>query len=293
MKNPDSTQLIEIDQKEKYNFPEIESFKDGLFEICEKMKGDIEANKWTKLLSDETGGRIPTLVIWNLIKHFHPDSAPKPFFLSSGLTYKPNTPADVFKELDFLKKITNPEDKCLLVTQFIRTGKTMKSMMHELDMVGIRKENIDIAAVVSDHNDEIISNKFGLSQGQLNLGTRNWGQGPDVEAFYPRFTGVIQNGKEYSSVPVKLTENVKQTGSRGKLIDHDEWMKIFDLKPGARYYESRENLSDEQKRAEYARRDAEPLSVEEEKELQDNINKAREDVNTLVREILRNVWDEA
>ncbi|MES2314415.1 MAG: hypothetical protein V4524_00555 [Patescibacteria group bacterium] len=291
MKNLESISSAEVDQKEKYNFPEIESFREGLFEICEKMKAGIESNKWTKLLSDETGGRIPTLVIWNLIKHFHPDNTPQPFFLSSGLTYKPKTVGEVHEMLDFMAKIVDSEDTCLLVTQFIRTGKTIKSMISDLEMVGVKEENIDVASVVSDYDEETLDNRIGVPKDQLYVGTGKGAFDADVEAFYPRFTGVIQDGVDYDPVPVRLTDNVKQTGKRGKLISHEEWKNIFDIADES-FYEMKDKVSEKERITEYNKRNDKPLSAEEIRELQDNVNKAREDVSILVKEIIQKVWGE-
>lgn len=283
---------LESAPDEKYNFPEIESFKEGLFDMCEKMKGDIETNKWDVLLSDETGGRVPTLVIWNLIKHFHPSDPPKPYFLSSGLTYKPNTTDEVLDEHEFLKKITNPDDRCLIVTQFIRTGKTMRSMISSLEMTGVKRENIDVASVVSDYPNEELYGKLGQHEGEIYSGERRGAHSADVEAFYPRFTGVIQDHTHYSPTPIKLTEDVKNTGQRGKLIGHDEWKRIFDIQYDDMYEKLGRKVSNVDRMAEYTKRNNTPLSVEEEKELQGNVNKAREDVATLTREILKKIWSD-
>jgi len=294
MKNPDSAPSIEIEQTEKYNFPEVESLREGLFEICEKMKGNIEANKWTKLLSDETGGRIPTLVIWNLIKHFHPNDAPEPFFLSNGVSYVQFTEEAAREQIEYLKKIVKPEDKYLLITEFVRLGTTMKSMINNLDTVGIKKENIDVAGVVSDHDQEFLKRKFRSPDSNVYVGDRHaHTTRVDVEAFFPRFTGVIQDREEYDPVPIRLVDKIKQTGSRGGLIDQDEWNEIFGITGKETQKQLIEKSRDEVSQSEHARRDRKPLSKKEKVELQDNINKAREDVNTLVREILKKIWNEA
>jgi adenine/guanine phosphoribosyltransferase-like PRPP-binding protein len=278
--------------KERYNFPEIEHLRPGLLNICQKMKADIETNKWDILVSDETGGRIPTLVIWNLIKKFHPANPPKPFFISSGLSYRPTTAEESFDEYEYYKKITSGAKSVLLVTQYIRTGETIKGMVGSLEMADIKKENIDVAAVVTIDDDKNLERVLGHEEGKIFAGTSEARISDSVvEGFYPRFTGVSQDKTKYSPAPIKLTENIQKTGKRGFLMKEEDYRKIFNLEDYAGSSGIYEKVIDKKKRDAYKQKDKKPLSPEEERELQENIKKAREDVNTLVRELLRDVWN--
>lgn len=284
-------QAPQVPKEEKFNFPEIEGLRRGLINICRKMKIDIEANKWDILVSDETGGRIPTLVIWNLIKKFHPEKPPRPFFISSGQSYRPKTVDDVFVHLDHFKKITVGAEKALLITQYIRNGGTMKSMISDLEMANIKKENIDVAGVVTHENDSELKKTLNHREGKAFAGTSEMGvQDNVVEAFYPKFTGVIQDRTKYSPVPIKLTESIKKTEKRGFLISESLWKEIFGIEGKENRIEFYGKVKDEGRNAEYDKRDKEPLSPEEEKALQENINKARQDVDTMAQAILKEVW---
>ncbi|MEK7574618.1 MAG: hypothetical protein AAB511_00085 [Patescibacteria group bacterium] len=280
--------------KEKYNFPETEGLRTGLLNICRKMKTDIETNKWDILVSDETGGRIPTLVIWNLIKKFHPNNPPAPFFISSGLTYKPVEIDDIWAQIDHYKKITKDAEKALIITQFIRTAKTIKGMIFDLKATGIPTENIGVASVVSYRNDNELGGKLSMKRDNVFAGESEISVSNEVvEGYYPRFTGVTQDKTGYNPVPIKLTEQIKKSGKRGEFISEREWKKIFSIEEGDRWPEIKKKTEDAGRNTEYTKRENEPLSTEEERTIQENIRKAREDVNTLVKEILKEVWGQS
>jgi hypothetical protein len=168
----------------------------------------------------------------------------------------------------------------------------MKNMIAGLKLADIKEKNIDVASVVTIDNDDELKRTLSHRKGKVFAGTSDARASNCVaEGFYPRFTGVTQDRTKYSPVPVKLTENIKQTGKRGFMMSEAEYRQIFDLsdyESGTGMYEK---VKDKRKADRYKKRDNEPLSPEEERALQENINKAREDTNTLVKELLKEVWN--
>lgn len=85
MFNPDKT-ITPVQEKERteYFFPEIEIFEKPMREVVLQMKQEIEAGVYKVLLGDDIGGRIPTLILNEIIKEKNPQKDLGMFFVAGG-----------------------------------------------------------------------------------------------------------------------------------------------------------------------------------------------------------------
>src|SRR3989344_5501076 len=138
----------QIPKEEKFNFPEIGAIKEDMISLCRKMREVIDQGRYTILVSDEVGGRIPTLILRKVIKKLHPDKELRTLFVASG--QKSNLPnyetdretGDYKKLMEYLS--VNPDDYVLLVTQFIYSGHTIQKLSAALRDAGYGLKGLDI-----------------------------------------------------------------------------------------------------------------------------------------------------
>src|SRR3989338_5186548 len=93
-------------KKEEFNFPEIACLKEGMNALVHKLWANIDAGKYDALISDEVGGRIPTLVLREIIKARIPDANIGTYFIASGKTYVPQPGSDDYEKFaEYIKEI--------------------------------------------------------------------------------------------------------------------------------------------------------------------------------------------
>ncbi|MEK7121576.1 MAG: hypothetical protein AAB857_02610 [Patescibacteria group bacterium] len=115
----------------EFHFREIAEIESAMASLVRQLKEKIESGEYDTLISDDIGGRIPTLILRKIIKEHNPDQPLGTFFIASGKTYLP-TSADTekYEQLqEHLKKVTDKTKKALIVTQFISTGKTLALLL--------------------------------------------------------------------------------------------------------------------------------------------------------------------
>ncbi len=141
--NPNNKKKERLEKREEFNFKEILEIKNSLTDIVFQIKNKIETNYYSNLISDEAGGRIPTLVLRNIINKINSENNINTLFLS------------VSGEKDFneIKQLlTNSLDlkgNTLISTEYVRTGNMISKMCEILRNCNI--ENIDLCTLcVSD-----------------------------------------------------------------------------------------------------------------------------------------------
>ncbi len=274
----------------QYNFPEIEALKTGVLAVTEKVKENIDSDKYTLLLSDEVGGRIPTLIFRKMIKDRHPESKVRTNFIASGQSYLPTREEthDYKKLFDHLQQIAKPEDKILLITQYVHHGGTLRTLLEALHHAGMY--SIDIAAVHSSLDEETLSGE--LSGHTVYVGNQS-SSILELEDKAKVFSGVAKlHRMDYEPI-VKTIEEVIEREGRERIITQEEWRDFFGIEKGEEYWQFKSRVEDPEKVAEFAKMKKAPLSQEERVEMKQRVIKAREDISTLAHEVEDQVWHKA
>lgn len=134
----------------------LEGLKKSFISLCEQMKGYIESGEYDALVSDDTGGRIPTLFFMEVLKLVKPEHNFKTLFLASGKNYKPRNEDEQKRLEEYLKRGLGDSKKIFLITQYIHSGHTIARIINDLRNNGI--EHIDITSIYSNvSSGEIIS----------------------------------------------------------------------------------------------------------------------------------------
>jgi predicted DNA-binding protein YlxM (UPF0122 family) len=98
--------------------------------LAREMKEFIDSNSVDVIISDEAGGRIPSLIMWEIMRLVHPDNGPELKFLSAGR-----------KRVDMkqLKKLSLTGKQALVVTEYIESGHSMKQIGESFKILKIKK----------------------------------------------------------------------------------------------------------------------------------------------------------
>jgi hypothetical protein len=84
--------------------------------LAREMKEFIDSNSVDVIISDEAGGRIPSLIMWEIMRLVHPDNGPELKFLSAGRK-------KVDKEQ--IERFSLTGKQALVVTECIEYGKSV------------------------------------------------------------------------------------------------------------------------------------------------------------------------
>lgn len=136
-----------------YYSPKIRVVEKFMTPLVNDLKESIENGQYDALLSDDSGGRIPTLLLWEIIKRKGP--ANKKIgctFLAAGRKM-PSPPPFLFqksKEYDpideYIKKARLKGKRLLVVTQFVGTGRSLIKISQALKRHKI--ENFDFLTMM-------------------------------------------------------------------------------------------------------------------------------------------------
>ncbi|MBI2635322.1 MAG: hypothetical protein HYW79_02145 [Parcubacteria group bacterium] len=277
--------------EDNFHFEEIAEIESATVSLVRQLKEKIENGEYDELISDDVGGRIPTLVLRRIIKEVRPDKSLDTYFIASGKAYFPSSSTresgsekgmyDMLQE--HLSKITKDKKKALLVTQYVHTGKTLIALADALKEAGLK--DFDIAALdVMPHFEYENALRNRLDNNRLYVGSEAWHH---IHEEHEKLAGV-RKSKKYVPYPRRATDVIKE---EGRELSLEEWKEIFDIKRNEPYATMKEKMNDTEKNAEYERRVHAPLTTEEAEEIQKNINLAREDIKLLVQKVIRQVWE--
>ena len=162
---PEETELV-LEQKQ-YNFEAMREFEGPIASLVARLKSRIEEGEYSALLSDDAGGRIPTLVLRKVFKEKGPNKDIEAYFLGRmGYGKEDKEQEEEYGEfIDHLKKMDFGDKRVLIITQFIASGGTLKNIGVALESIGIK--NFDFASV--DHStalgqDQIVEDAFENSK---------------------------------------------------------------------------------------------------------------------------------
>ena len=204
-----------------YHFEEMAEIEPAAIKLVRRLKESIEKGKYDALISDDAGGRIPTLLIRKIMRKIRPDMKVPTLFVKGGFStpgrslYRGNwdmgremeqemeqrkelnmtdqqlteaheskrkweekSEKDQQKLLDYLKEFKDrfhPKNP-LLVTQFIRTGASIRALSEAL-------------------------HKAGLAAGVVTLTQEGNGPHHEISEEHEKLSGVEGKSGEYSPIP--------------------------------------------------------------------------------------------
>lgn len=272
----------------QYHFEEIMEIEPAIRSLVEQLKDKVNGGEYDTLISDDIGGRIPTLILRKIIKEVASDKELQTFFIASGKTYYPNPiddPKDYKILLSYLEQKVAPETKkALVITQYIHTGRTLIHFLETLRKAGIT--DVDMAAVdAMPHFEREALLRRLLVKNNLYIGSREWHH---LHEEHEKLSGVKKSKGEYSPFPKLMVDVIAK---EGRELSLEEWKEIFGIE---KYDPSRiiiQKSQDPEKDKEFERRTHAPLTSKEAEEIRKNINLAREDIDLLANKVIDQVWE--
>lgn len=299
--------------------PEIEvafeSLKEPMVKICRQLKEKIDSDAYDILVSDEAGGRIPTLILREIINQVRPKEHIDTLFVASGrhpeysgehyLGYQ-------FSEAqNYLRKGLKGNDKVLLVTQIVASGAAVRALTRLLRRAGA--ETIDAVSITgpAKERDGYVNTKQPIfSIDNYYSGGQPIGRGTSpLEHNHEILSGVTKSS-EPNPKPMRLDKAIDTHKNRSKYISTREWELIkapiekdLGRRPdsflaGPDVHQTR-GLQDSwnQKLARRLKQpideiNQQPLSGEEKVAIQENINMTRAHIKELAKEVVKDVWPE-
>ncbi|MDP1718898.1 MAG: hypothetical protein Q8L24_00525 [bacterium] len=131
-----------VEKELRYNSPEIEDIEPAFISLIKKLREEIKSGEYDTLISDEVGGRIPTLALRKVFESKNPKNKLKTFFVAAG-----RGGLDEEALQTFFKKIAPEVKKALVVTEFVNTGESMANLAWQLERGGLK--NFDVATVLA------------------------------------------------------------------------------------------------------------------------------------------------
>jgi len=295
-----------LSQNQELHFKELALIEPAATALVEKLKENINKNKYDTLVSDDVGGRLVTLLLREIIRKRNPNKNIETIFLAGGATIprKDNEKYQIF--LEYLKNRTQNSKNVLIVTQYIHSGETVLQIVKALKKVGI--ENIDIAAITSqkkyqEYGNDIYSsyrsfrlNKYGyevnsllgvLEEGEIFIGQEQ-SSNPLIEN-HQKFAGVDKiERNNYQPYPTTISKKIE---IEGRELSTEEIKEIFEVKDTDSRRTILKKIADPQKIAKYQEFIKRPLSEKEKKEIKENMKLARQDIKILAQRIINKVWN--
>ena len=276
---------IEAREELRFNFEEIEQLLPAFVTLVKKIKNKIEDDHYDLLLSDEVGGRIPTLVFRGIIKELRPESKVKTLFIGAGKAYVPGPDRKEKYDLllDTIKKRVGDANKILVITQFIYNGKSTDGLVRAIHDCGIN--DVDVAALDAAHDKSSYALlDHNLGKNELYIGGSNH---HSINERHEHLSGV-RKSKEYNPTVFSQKDDglIKK---EGRLISLDKWADFF-VDPGDKPWDMIAKSKDPERIKKFDEYKFSTMTDVEKREIQDNVNKARQDIKYLVAEIIREVW---
>jgi hypothetical protein len=184
---------------ERITIPEIAFLEVPMQRILTQMKPAVERHQYGVMIVDDTSGRLPGLVLLEVFNDVYLKKHEPPMYpvFVQGSRYESDVPRmqsrlqEQSRQLDKLE----PNQRALLVTEYVETGRTLERFEDVLLGAGIP---YDIATVRSQHeplylkSDNIIAETTEYYLGSLGPHRRNL----PLPHGKPQLTGLI-NGIKY------------------------------------------------------------------------------------------------
>jgi len=300
-----------IDSEDLYHFKELAEIEPSIEKIVEQLKDKIESGEYDALISDDIGGRIPTLIFREIIKEKGPNKKVNAYFISAGHSLPGRSyflspydlETDYFKRdgkkdkekaskggdilIAYIKRMSSNIKKALLVSEKLHSGKTLIGLSSYLEAGGVK--NFDIACIDLLHGLREDYMRRSIPNHQIYHGNHYV---PEEGSIYERrkeLGGVVKPKGKYKPTPRRIIDVIKLDG-RDQFISYQEWKEIFGIEKGDSIQTLKEKQNDPRRNQEYEERASKELSQEEIRKINSDIKKAREDVKIMVRRIIQKVW---
>jgi len=295
------------EQKPEYNFELMKEIEPAMISLVQQMKDKIEKGEYTALLSDEVGGRIPTLILRKILQEKGSNKNIKTYFLAAGqgmpgwefpdeedfsmvrdnIEPRISRKEDYEKMKDYLSNLDFGDKRVLIITEYTFKGKTLEKIGLAMQDAGV-ENRFDFAIMHNTGFDDVtdrLKTLKRMSGANFFIGEENYDS--NFSEGHKELGGV-RKSKKYSPIPVKALKKMKEEGERE--LTKAEFQTIFGTTDGLSPSEKFDNLNDPRRAEEYTKRKKEPLTADEEKEIQRKVNLAREDVDTMAKRVIEQVW---
>lgn len=269
-----------LQSKEKrYNHTlEFLDIEKDTISLVEQLKQRIDSGYYDVIISDEVGGRIPALVIKKIIderKSVTDDKEIRIYFLNFG---RENLDEEAIG--NFLTEVDLRNKKILFVTEAIESGKVIAKAISLLEANDIR--DVEIATIVSAGNQ---GGKF-LQQGRIDEKTGRW-YGNEIIDNRSILGKKVFSGRTFARIGPQLDRSgPKLTGVEKIIIDGN----IVGSHPQKIKPIQSMNIPDYRANKIGRVKVLEDVKKMSDEELQESVNMAREDVDSLAKVILKKVW---
>jgi hypothetical protein len=245
------------------------------------MKENIERG-YDALVSDDTGGRIPALILRDICQQVHNNPDLKTVFIASGTHYKPKNPEENRSLDEYIKRGIGNSKRVLLITQHIQHGGTINHLIEHINTAGAT--HVDVATI--DNFEGQLSNPNVGGQlyvgGILNKDQLGFTENNNMTS------GISKRGK-YDPRPIRLDTALKDGDQKRSIyLSFDEYDKFAGIEEYDGFYEKRDKRFEASKRL--GELDDVPLSEDEERQIQENINNSRMVIKQMASEVVREVW---
>ncbi len=275
--------ISEILGERKYNHVEIAEIEPAVISLVEKLKEKLENKTFDLLISDDIGGRIPTLILRKLIKKLDPENPIRTYFVSAGGTIQGTDKINQEKFEKYLEEVTKDSKNLLIVTQFVDLGRTIVKFAKKLNELGKEYDmaTVDVSANFQSLLGEDMLNTFYY--GDVNVTN-------SIHSEHEHLAGVMKSKKSYSPYPKKMDKVLDTEGRPGT---YEMLLDIFGEVPDIKDIPAFIKLQGEQNPErvdKYIKTRYGPVTNDEKEQIQENVNLAREDVNTMAERVYEKVW---
>lgn len=209
--SPDAGVGIPEVRERVVTIPEILDLEEPIKNLMEKLRANIERGEYGLIIGDDASGRIPTLILGEVIKRISKLKSVR----DPSIIFIPGTLSRVIgldEQLQgYVQKYGAQEkDKVLIVTETVRSGDTLRVLVETLESLG---HICDIATIGIEHGDMAYYKK----RRSENLGNASIFSGDyykkgngTTDALNPN-TPLIFRNKEMSGVYQNKNEFVSRT----------------------------------------------------------------------------------
>ena len=275
----------EMEMEDQYNFEEIAEAEPAMIELVSQMKERIDNGEYDTLISDEVGGRIPTLVIRKIIRARNPGEKLYTYFVSGG-NYLSSKDGSRVDELGKYLEKRRSDGRALIVTQYAHSGRSLELLTDAARKGGLT--NFDVATLNyngSGFNEDRVASNLD-SDGRVFKGRT---VAHHLREDHEKLAGVRKPKKKFSPHPLS---EIDVTKDEGRILSDEEWREIYKWVPYDDRSVASAKLRDPEYIAEQVRREAIPLSDEEKKAIKENVRLARKDVAKMAGRVIKSVWGE-
>ena len=273
--------LPKFKERGESELEKVKGLKESIIHLCREMKENIERG-YDALVSDDTGGRIPTLILRAVCQQVHNNPDLKTVFIASGSHYKPKNPEENRLLDEYIESGIGNSKRVLLITQHIQHGGTINHLIEHINSAGATLVDV---ATVDNFEGQLLNPKVGGNLyvgGILNKDQIGFTENNNMAS------GISKRG-EYDPRPIRLDTALNNGDQkRSTYLSFDEYDEFAGIEKYDGFYEKRDKREKAAQRLEEL--DSVPLSENEKRDIQENINRTRIAIRQLASEIVQEVW---